>query len=56
MIQLVGFHTWKAAQEPTDGITDEETTVGIAEAERRVGRLIFAPTWKGLPTSTGVSC
>lgn len=48
MIQLVGFYTWKAARNPADGITSDETTIGIAEAERRIGRLIFAPTWKGL--------
>lgn len=48
MIQLVGFHTWKAAAKPANGITSEETSAGIAEAERRIGRLVFAPTWKGL--------
>ena len=34
MVQLVGFL--------------EETALGIAEAERRIGRLVLAPTWKGL--------
>lgn len=48
MIQLVGFHTWKAASDPSAGISSDETSTGIAEAERRIGRLVFAPTWKGL--------
>lgn len=48
MIQLVGFHAWKAADDPSAGITSTETSTGIAEAERRIGRLVFAPTWKGL--------
>lgn len=48
MIQLVGFYTWKAAANPSGGITTAETSAGIAEAERRIGRLVFAPTWKGL--------
>lgn len=36
MIQLVGFHTRKAASDPTAGITSSEAPSGIAEAERRV--------------------
>jgi len=48
MIQLVGFHIWKAASNPADGISADETSTGIAEAEQRIGRLIFAPTWQGL--------
>ncbi len=48
MIQLVGFHIWKAAADPAAGITSDEVTSGVAEAERRMGRLVFAPTWKGL--------
>ena len=48
MVQLVGFYTWKAAADPTTHISASAATAGIAEAERRIGRLIFAPTWKGL--------
>lgn len=48
MIQLVGFHAWKAAGDPMSGITAEEVAIGIAEAERRIGRLVLAPMWRGL--------
>jgi hypothetical protein len=48
MVQLVGFHSWKAAADPVAGITAAEVAEGVAEAERRIGRLVFAPTWRGL--------
>ena len=48
MVQLVGFHTWKASGDPTTGIDVADVRIGIAEAERRIGRLVLAPTWKGL--------
>lgn len=48
MIQLVGFHTWKAAADPVAGITQVEVEAGISEAERRIGRLVLTPTWRGL--------
>lgn len=48
MIQLVGFHAWKAAGDPMSGITAEEVAIGIAEAERRISRLVLAPMWRGL--------
>jgi len=48
MVQLVGFHSWKAAADPTAGITTAEIATGVTEAERRIGRLVFAPTWRGL--------
>jgi hypothetical protein len=48
MVQLVGFHSWRAAADPVAGITAEEIERGVAEAERRIGRLVFAPTWRGL--------
>ena len=48
MIQLVGFHIWRRAGDPLERFTEEEVDAGIEEAERRIGRLIFAPTWKGL--------
>ncbi|MCY4367867.1 MAG: ATP-binding protein [bacterium] len=47
MVQLVGFHSWKAAGTPVHiGVDDVE--VGISEARRRVGRLVLAPTWNAL--------
>lgn len=48
MVHLVGFHTWKASSDPTKSISLEETEKGIAEAERRIGRLVLSPTWKSL--------
>ncbi len=48
MIQLVGFHTWKAVPDPASGISPAEAEEGIAEARRRIGRLVLAPTCRGL--------
>ena len=48
MVQLVGFHSWKAAEDPQVGITSTEVSIGISEAERRIGRLVLWPTWKDL--------
>ena len=48
MVQLVGFHTWAAAQDPAAHIGAKEVAKGIAEAQRRIGRLVIGPTWKGL--------
>lgn len=48
MVQLVGFYTWKAASDPTVGVTAADVASGIYEAEKRIGRLVLAPTWKGL--------
>lgn len=48
MVQLVGFHSWKAATDPISGITAEEVATGIHEAERRIGRLVLSPIWQDL--------
>lgn len=48
MVQLVGFHSWAAASDPPSSIGAAEVTTGISEAQRRIGRLVLAPTWKGL--------
>ncbi len=48
MVQLVGFYTWKAADEPTEGISDIDVTQGIDRADNRIGRLVIAPTWNDL--------
>lgn len=48
MVQLVGFHSWKAAQDPSVEITHADVSSGIVEAERRIGRLVLWPTWKDL--------
>ena len=48
MVQLVGFHSWKAAQDTGTGITLADVSTGINEAERRIGRLVLGPMWKDL--------
>jgi len=47
MIQLVGFHSWWADPDSPE-ITSEHVTIGISQAERRIGDLVLAPTWKTL--------
>ncbi len=48
MVQLVGFHTWAAAADPSTTIALDDVHVGAEHARRQVGRLIVAPIWKGL--------
>ena len=48
MVQLVAFHTWAAAPDQPSWIGRTEVAKGIAEAQRRVGRLVLGPTWRGL--------
>ena len=48
MVQLVAFHTWAAAPDQPTWIGRTEAAKGIARAQRRVGRLVLGPTWKGL--------
>ena len=48
MVQLVAFHTWAAAPDEPSWIGKTEVAKGIAEAQRRVGRLVLGPTWRGL--------
>ena len=48
MVQLVGFHSWAAAADPATRIGAAEVSKGIVDAQRRIGRLVLAPTWKGL--------
>lgn len=47
MIQLVGFHSWQA-EVATPHITPEHVATGITEAQRRIGRMVLAPTWRTL--------
>ncbi len=48
MVQLVGFHSWKAADDPESGITASDVSAGIARAEQRFGQLVLAATWRDL--------
>lgn len=47
MIQLVGFHSWQA-DVASPHITAEHVATGITEAQRRIGRMVIAPTWRTL--------
>ena len=48
MLQAVGEAVWGAAADPASGITDDEATVGIAQARCAMGPDIYAPTWPHL--------
>ncbi len=48
MVQLIGFHSWAAASNPSSGITVDEVEVGIDRARSRIARLVLGPTWRGL--------
>jgi len=48
MIQLVGFHSWDRASGDPVRIGTVEVSEGIEQADRRVGRLVLGPTWRGL--------
>ena len=48
MLQAVGEAVWGASADPASGITDDEATVGIAQARRAMGPDIYAPTWPHL--------
>ena len=47
MVQLVAFHSWQADTN-SPHITAEHVTAGITEAQRRIGRMVIAPTWNTL--------
>ena len=48
MIQLVGFHAWAAASEPTAAVTLQDVAAGAETARRQVGQLVIAPMWRDL--------
>lgn len=48
MIQLVGFHTWEAASDPTAAVTLQDVMAGAETARRQVGQLVIAPMWRDL--------
>lgn len=48
LVQLVGFHLWKAAADPRAGVTAAEVDAGISHAHQRIGRLVVSPVWKDL--------
>ena len=48
MIQLVGFHTWRSAADPTAAVTLQDVVAGAETARRQVGQLVIAPMWRDL--------
>lgn len=48
LVQLVGFHVWKAASDPASGVSSAEVQSGIERAHERIGRLVVLPIWKDL--------
>ena len=49
MVQLVGFHAWEAASDPTAAVTLQDVAAGAETARRQMGQLVIAPMWRDLP-------
>ena len=48
MVQLMGFHAWEAAADPTSVVDLDDMRTGAEEARRQVGQLVIAPMWRDL--------
>ena len=48
MVQLVGFHSWRAASSDPPRLEIAEVSSGVAEAERRLPNLVLAPIWRSM--------
>ena len=48
MLQTVGYDAWKAAADPSVGITASEVDVGLEESRQDMGPRIYGPSWKNL--------
>ena len=48
LVQLVGFHAWQAAPDPTTAVTLQDVLDGADTARRQVGQLVIAPMWRDL--------
>ena len=48
LVQLIGFHTWKAADPSLTPIGLEDVRLGVQAARSRFGRNITRPVWQGL--------
>ena len=48
MIQLVGFHAWEMASDPTAEVTLKDVEAGAETARRQVGQLLISPMWRDL--------
>lgn len=50
MVQLIGFHAWKAATGNPPKLTITEALSGVTEAERRLPHLVILPMWRAMST------
>lgn len=48
MVQLIGFHSWRAASGDPPNLTLADVSSGIVEAERRLPHLVLAPMWRSM--------
>lgn len=48
MVQLIGFHSWRAAHSDPPHLEIAEVSSGVAEAERRLPNLVLAPIWRSM--------
>ncbi|WP_419944682.1 AAA family ATPase [Candidatus Poriferisodalis sp.] len=48
LVQLVGYHAWEAAPQPTVEVTLDDMTIGTDAARRQIGQLVIAPLWRDL--------
>ena len=48
MVQLIGFHSWRAASADPPHLTMAEVSSGVADAERRLPHLVLAPMWRSM--------
>ena len=48
MVQLIGFHSWRAASSDPPHLEISDMSSGIAEAERRLPNLVLAPIWRSM--------
>ncbi|MCY4664184.1 MAG: AAA family ATPase [Acidimicrobiaceae bacterium] len=48
MVQLIGFHSWRAASPDPPHIENADVSLGVAEAERRLPDLVLAPMWRSM--------
>ena len=48
MVQLIGFHSWRAASPDPPHLDIADVSSGVAEAERRLPHLVLAPMWRSM--------
>ena len=48
LVQLVGYHAWEAAPQPTVEVTLDDMMIGTEAARRQTEQLVIAPLWRDL--------